>query len=51
MTATKNGMIKKTSLPRMVIERTSKAVSIMKLKDNDELVSATLCYEKIVSFN
>ena len=45
VTATKNGMIKKTSLPRMIIERTSKAVSIMKLKANDELVSATLCYE------
>ena len=45
VTATRNGMIKKTSLPRMVIERTSKAVSIMKLKDNDELVSACICYE------
>ena len=45
VTATKQGMIKKTSLPRMVIERTSKAVNIMKLKANDELVSVNICYE------
>lgn len=45
VTATKNGMIKKTSLPRMVIERTSKAVPIMKLKANDELSAVTVAYE------
>ena len=45
VTATKNGMVKKTSLPRMVLERTSKAVSGMKLKNDDELVSACVCYE------
>ena len=45
VTATKNGMIKKTSIPRMVVERSSKALSCMKLKDNDEMVSVTVCYE------
>ena len=46
VTATKKGMIKKTSLPRMTLERTSKAVSGMKLKANDELASVTVCYEE-----
>ena len=45
VSATKKGMIKKTSLPRMIIDRTSKAVSGMKLKDNDELASVCVCYE------
>ena len=45
VTASKNGMIKKTSLPRMVIERTSKAVPVMKLKANDELASVCVSYE------
>ena len=46
VTATKNGMIKKTSIPRMILERTSKAVSGMKLKNDDELVSVCVCYEE-----
>ena len=45
VTVTKKGMIKKTSLPRLSIERTSKAVTVMKLKNEDELVSADLCYQ------
>ena len=45
VTATKNGMIKKTSLPRMNVDRSSKALIGMKLKANDELVSACICYE------
>ncbi|MBQ2510125.1 MAG: DNA topoisomerase IV subunit A, partial [Erysipelotrichaceae bacterium] len=45
VTVTRNGMIKKTSLPRMVIERTSKAVPCMKLKANDELVSVCVAYQ------
>ncbi|MBO7698904.1 MAG: DNA gyrase subunit A, partial [Erysipelotrichaceae bacterium] len=45
ITATKNGMIKKTSIPRMDVDRSSKAMSCMKLKANDELVSVTVCYE------
>ena len=45
VTATKNGMIKKTSIPRMDVDRSSKALSCMKLKANDELVSVTVCYE------
>ena len=46
VTATKKGMIKKTSIPRMVLERTSKAVSGMKLKSDDELASICVCYEE-----
>ena len=45
VTVTKNGMIKKTSIPRMVLERTSKAVPCMKLKASDELVSVAVAYE------
>lgn len=45
ITATKNGMIKKTAIPRMNVERSSKALSCMKLKPNDELVSVGVCYE------
>ena len=45
ITSSKNGMIKKTSLPRMVIERTSKAVPIMKLKSSDELAAVTVSYQ------
>lgn len=45
VTATKKGMIKKTSLPKMVIERNSKAISCMKLKNDDEMISALVCYE------
>ncbi|MBQ1566486.1 MAG: DNA topoisomerase IV subunit A [Erysipelotrichaceae bacterium] len=45
VTATKNGMIKKTSIPRMNVERSSKAMSCMKLKNNDEMVAVTVCYE------
>jgi topoisomerase-4 subunit A len=44
ITATKKGMIKKTSLPRMTLERTSKAVSCMKLKGDDELAAVSICY-------
>ena len=45
VTATRNGMIKKTSIPRMDVDRSSKALSCMKLKDNDELISVNVCYE------
>ena len=43
--ATKNGMIKKTSLPRFDVERFSKEMTCIKLKKDDELVSVTLAYE------
>ena len=42
--ATKKGMIKKTSIPRMNVERYSKALTCIKLKGDDELVSVCLCY-------
>ncbi|MDO4500959.1 MAG: DNA topoisomerase IV subunit A [Erysipelotrichaceae bacterium] len=45
VTATRNGMIKKTSIPRFDVSRASKAMPAMKIKDNDELVSVSLCYE------
>ncbi len=45
LTCSKQGMIKKTSIPKFDITRASKALSAMKLKGNDELVSACLCYE------
>jgi len=45
LTATKKGMIKKTSIPRWDILRSSKALPAMKLKSDDELVSVALAYE------
>lgn len=45
LTATKNGMIKKTSIPRFNVNRSSKTLPAMKLKNNDELVSACLAYK------
>lgn len=46
VTATKNGMIKKTSIPKLSLDRMSKAVVCMKLKNDDELTSVCLCYEE-----
>lgn len=43
--ATKNGMIKKTSIPKFDISRFSKAIPAIKLKENDELVSVNIAYE------
>ncbi len=45
VTATKNGIIKKTSMPRFDVDRSSKALTGMKLKPGDEMVSLTLCYD------
>ena len=45
ITATKEGMIKKTSIPRMDVDRSSKALTCMKLKANDEMVAVTLAYD------
>jgi len=45
LTATKHGMIKKTSIPRFDVLRSSKALSCMKLKKDDELSCVSLCYE------
>ena len=46
VTATKNGMVKRTSLPRLELSRTSRPVACMKLKGDDEMVSAVLSYEE-----
>lgn len=45
LTATKKGMIKKTSIPRFDVNRSSKTLPAMKLRNDDELVSAVLAYE------
>ena len=39
----KNGMVKRTKLEEFRVQRYSKPINMMKLKDNDELVS--VCYE------
>jgi len=41
--ASKNGMIKRTKAKEFEVSRTSKAMSSMKLKEGDEVVSVTLC--------
>ena len=46
VTATKNGMVKRTSIPRLELQRTSRPVPCMKLKGDDEMVSACLSYEE-----
>ena len=45
LTATRKGMIKKTSIPRFNANRTSKSLPAMKLRSDDEVVSMALCYE------
>ena len=45
ITATKNGMIKKTSMPRFDVDRSSKYLTGMKLKKDDELVSVCVAYD------
>jgi len=44
ITYTKHGMIKKTSLPRFDVDRSSKALTAMKLKSDDELAGICVCY-------
>ena len=39
----KNGMVKRTKLEEFRVQRYSKPINMMKLKDNDELIS--VCYE------
>ena len=46
LTLTKNGMIKRTSIPRFDVQRSSKSLPCMKLKGDDELVMACLSYEE-----
>lgn len=46
LTLTKQGMIKRTSIPRFDVQRASKSLPAMKLKANDELVAAVLSYEE-----
>ena len=43
---TKNGMIKRTSIPRLDVQRFSKSLPAIKLKKDDELVAVALSYEE-----
>ncbi len=43
--ATKNGIIKKTSIPKFEVTKWGKELVAMKLKKNDEVVSMNICYE------
>ena len=43
--ATKNGIIKKTSVPKFDVNRFSKTLPAIKLKENDELVSVDIAYK------
>lgn len=45
VTASRNGIVKKTSLPKFDVERSSKYLSCMKLKDGDEMVSLCIAYD------
>ncbi len=45
LTASRNGIVKKTSLPKFDVERSSKYLSCMKLKDGDEMVSLCIAYD------
>ena len=46
LTLSKKGMIKRTSIPRLDVQRFSKVLPAMKLKGDDELVAACLSYEE-----
>ncbi len=48
VTSTKNGMIKRTKMQDYEVSRTSKAMSAMKLKENDEVVSVCLAKKDIL---
>ena len=41
----KKGMIKKTSLPKYDVSRSSKSLGAMKLREGDEVVSVKVCYQ------
>ena len=43
---TKNGMIKKILMKDLIVNRFSKTMTAIKLKEDDELVSVSHCYEK-----
>lgn len=46
LTLSKKGMIKKTLISRFDVDRANKSFVAMKLRDDDELVSAVLAYQK-----
>lgn len=45
ITVSKNGMIKKTAVKDYQVQRYSKVLSAMKLKDDDELIKAKVAYQ------
>jgi len=48
ITVTKNGMIKRTKSDEYEVSRTSKAMSAMKLKENDEVVMVSLAKKDVL---
>ncbi|MBR3898388.1 MAG: DNA topoisomerase IV subunit A [Bacilli bacterium] len=44
---TKNGMIKKTALSSLKVQRYTKPVALMKLKGDDEIISTEICKKEI----
>ena len=47
LTFTKNGMVKKTPLSALKVQRYTKPVTLMKLKEDDKVVSVKLCDKEI----
>ena len=47
LTFTKKGMVKKTSLSSLKVQRYTKPVTLMKLKEKDKVVSNTICNKEI----
>ncbi len=48
LTFTKNGMVKQTSIDVMQVQRYSKPINLMKLKDKDKVISACICKDEIL---
>ncbi len=48
LTFTKNGMVKQTSIDVMQVQRYSKPISLMKLKEKDKVISACIAKEEIL---
>ena len=48
LTFTKNGMVKQTSIDVMQVQRYSKPISLMKLKEKDKVISACIAKDEIL---
>ena len=47
LTFTKNGMVKKTNIKDLEVQRYTKPISLMKLKDKDRVVTAEVAFKEI----